>query len=147
MAKVDITDIAPGKGEVTIGDSIVEVRGLSLHVVADIIGKYPVILGYMQNGGVDDPLGLLASVPDAAIEIMAAGLGRATDAATLVILRDWEMPQQTSLLTGILNRTFRGSAGPFVRALLAAAAMGARAADRPGAGQISPSTSPVSSNG
>ena len=140
---VDIKDIAPGKGEVTIGEeSVVEIRGLSLHRVAEIVGRHPAILVFLQTGAVDDPLALLTSLPEASIEIMAAGVGQSGDEATIAALRGWEMSQQTDLLTGILERTFRGSAGPFVRMLLAAAARGAKVPPDPSANpQASPSSS------
>jgi hypothetical protein len=145
---VDIKDIAPGKGEVIIDDSVVEVRGLSLHRVAEIVGKHPAILAYLQTGSVDDPLALLTSLPDAALEIMAGGIGR-RDIPTIDILRDWELAQQTDLLTGVLARTFRGSAGPFVRTLLAAAARGAKGGQSSPSESVptSPPSSPEPSNG
>ncbi|MBR0687349.1 hypothetical protein JQ594_15565 [Bradyrhizobium manausense] len=143
MAKVDIRDIAPGKAEITIDDTVVEVRGLSLHRVAEIVGRYPAILGFLQTGGVEDPMALLTSLPDAAIEIMAAGVGQAGDEAAIAALREWELAQQTDLLTGVLGRTFRGSAGPFVRTLLAAAARGAKGL-QPGPSESAPISPPSS---
>jgi hypothetical protein len=122
---VDIREIAPGKGEVTIDDSVVEVRGLSLHVFAQVIAQYPAILSYIHGGVVDDPLVLLATIPDAAIAVMAAGIGHADDAEVVTVLRAWELAQQAKLLNGVLARTFRGAALPFVQTLMAAAARAA----------------------
>jgi hypothetical protein len=123
---VDIRQIVPGKGDVTIDDSIVEVRGLSLHAFADVIGQYPAVLSYLGvDGQVSDPLVLLATIPDAAIAIMAAGINKADDEEVITVLRGWEMAQQAELLTGVIARTLRGAALPFVQTLLAAAARAA----------------------
>ncbi|WP_050626700.1 hypothetical protein [Bradyrhizobium viridifuturi] len=127
---VDITAIAPSKIAVPVGDdALVEVRGLSMHRVADFIAKYPTLLTFLdKSGSVPDPIAILNSIPDAAIEIMAAGVGKDGDSEIASAIGGWELPQQTDLLTGVLSRTFSGTAGPFVQALLAAAARGAKGA-------------------
>ncbi|WP_375782914.1 hypothetical protein ACE10Z_23660 [Bradyrhizobium sp. Pha-3] len=146
MAVVDIRDILPGKGEVTIGESIVEVRGLSLHSFAETVAQFPEIIAYLDGGSISDPTALLASVPDAALALMACGIGKPGDAEIIGILKVWELPQQTDLLTGVLDRTFKGSARPFVQALLVAAVRAARSSSAQPQPETSAPSSQPSSN-
>jgi hypothetical protein len=146
VASVKITDIAPGKGDVTIDEHTVEVRGLSLHTLASIVQAYPSVLAYLETGKVDQPVELLTSIPDAAIAIMAAGVDRSDDQEVIGALRGWELSQQSDLLSGVIARTMRGSAGPFVQMLLAAVARGAKVDQADASGSTSPPASPESSN-
>ena len=144
---VSVVDIAPARGEVTIDEAVVEIRGLSLHIVADLIQRFPPLLAYLEKGAVDDPAALVASLPGAAIAIMAAGVGKPDDTEVKSALENWELSQQTDLLTGILARTFRGSAGPFVQTLLGAAVRSAKGRIDPPHASTMPPSSPPSSDG
>lgn len=144
MAVVSVLDIKPGKSEVIIGEFAVEIRGLSMHMISCIVEKFPAILAFVQTGKVDDPLALLTSLPAASVAIMAAGVDKPDDPMVFAVLSNWEMEQQVDLLTAVMGRTLQGSAGPFVKMLLATAARGVNAAQVPQTSE-STSTSPPNS--
>ena len=137
---MDLVSIAPATRTVALGRAAVEVSGLSLRRLTQLIVEYPDLLAF-AGGGTVDLLGLLARAPEMALAIFAVGVvGPAPrrrwriwrrEIAEGDLLRAFDAAatgQQLDILACIVELTFAGQRGaPFLRSVLAGVVPGATA--------------------
>jgi hypothetical protein len=137
----DLASIAPATRTVALGRAAVEVGGLSLRKLTQLVAAYPDLIGFVAGGKID-VVNLLARGPEMALAIFAVGLVgpaqrrfwqrgqlRMSDDKMLAAFDKAAAGQQIDAIDAIVDLTFRGErAGPFLTSLLAALEKGAAAA-------------------
>lgn len=149
---MDIVSIAPATRTAALGRAAVEVSGLSLRKLTQLIVEYPDLLAF-AGGGKVDLLGLLSRAPEMALAIFAVGVvGPARPRWWRLsqpmseedLLRAFDRAatgQQLDALADIVDMTFEGTRGtPFLRSVLAAAFKSA--SPSPDSPSQSPTTEP-----
>jgi hypothetical protein len=133
-------DIAPAT-ETVAG---VPVTGVTLHMVAGLMTKSPV-LGAMIAGGTVDAAQLAGAAPDAVTALVLAAIGRPGDAAAEEKFKGLPLGLQAQFLDAAIRATFPEGVGPFKETLLRlASALKVSAAD---AGDDAAAGSPAPSRG
>lgn len=131
---MDLASIAPATKTVALGSAAVEVTGLSLRKITQLIVKYPELLALAA--GKVELSSLIMSAPDSALAIFAlAVVGpsqphwwqrrgaslEATEDAMIQAFDDAATGQQLDVLATIVDLTFKGERGvPFLKSLLGA---------------------------
>lgn len=135
---MDIVSIAPATKTVALGSAAVEVSGLSLGKLAQVVRDYPQLVGF-ASGGKLDVGALLERGPEMALALFVAGLvGPAkpkrfwfggvewvkSDIDALIAAFDAAAAgQQIDILSVIVDLTFKGERGaPFLASVIAALA-------------------------
>jgi hypothetical protein len=127
---MDLQSIAATTKAVPFCGGTVDVIGLSLRKLTQLIVKYPELMTLV--GGNADIANLVTSSPEAALSIIALGTCDMTERDSKKLLKafdDAAVGEQIDLLGSIIDLTFAGQrAGPFLASL---AASGARADSLP----------------
>lgn len=131
---MDLQSIAPAFKTVPLGSGTVEITGLSLRKLTQLIVRYPDLLALAT--GKADLAGLLITAPLAVLEIFSLGVisptprwwqlrkrfgdeSEATEASLLKTFDDASTGQQIDILAQIFEFTFAGeSARPFLAGVL-----------------------------
>lgn len=119
MAK--LSDIIPSQHRVIIptseGEQEVDVRGLNLQDIANLMARYPEVIG--QFDGKLDALSILKLGPQVVAAIMAMACGAPNDAGAEQALLSLGLSKQAEILTIIVKETAPNGIGPFVELLKA----------------------------
>lgn len=125
---MDLQSIAPATKTVPLGSGTVEITGLSLRKLTQLIVRYPDLLALAA--GKADLASLLVMAPEAMLAIFSVGVVghtprwwkklRKTDEAELLrAFDDASTGQQIDILTAIFEFTFAGESGrPFLAGVL-----------------------------
>lgn len=122
-------DAVPTKGRVTIGETVVDVPGLSFSALAQLCERFP-DLSQLLNGGAG-PQQLVGMARSAVNAMIAAGCGFPGDEKAEAHANAFPADQQLALMTEIVRVTTRGGFGPFVERLVALASEGQSPAPAP----------------
>ena len=105
-----LLDLAKQTETVSIRGVSVEIRGLSLEIIARLMGRFPELLEAMDTRS----LAPLSKVSGGCIgAIIAAGCGMIGDEAAEDLAANLPMEEQLDLLAPILRFTMPGGVGPF----------------------------------
>lgn len=110
-----LLDIAPAAERVTIRGVKVDVRGLSLTDLRDLIARFPEVValfGKGINAGV-----IMKAGPGVVSAVIAAACGNPGDAKAEAIVAELPLGEQAEILNRVLKLTMPGGAGPFVELL------------------------------
>lgn len=130
---MDLQSIAPATRTVALHGAAVEVTGISLRKLTQLVGAYPELIGFLGAGGVD-VASLLVKGPEMALAIFALGLVgparkrfwqrralRISNDDLLAAFDDAAAGEQIDALADIVDLTLRGQRGrPFLQSLAAA---------------------------
>ncbi len=118
---MDLRSIAATTKAVPFCGGTVDVIGLSLRKLTQLIVRYPELMTLV--GGGDDIANLVTSSPEAALSIVALGTGDLSERDSKKMLKAFDeatVGQQIDLLGSIIELTFAGQrAGPFLASLAA----------------------------
>lgn len=119
-------DIAPAQHRVQIPSGAtevpVDVRGLTLQDVSDLMARFPDIAGAFSGGVEQDkivPL-ILRMGPEVIAAAIAYACGAANDPASEKIVAAWPIGTQAEILAIVVRLTAPKGAGPFVELMRAA---------------------------
>lgn len=113
---VGLVDIALAVVTVTAGEQKVPVTGVSVHGVANLIGRFPELRMLMTGKSVDAGR-LIELGPDVVVAIIAAGTGAPGDEPAEEAARRQPIEVQADFLEAILKVTLPGGLGPLVERL------------------------------
>ena len=113
---VGLVDIAPAVATVTVREQEVPVYGVSVHGIANLLGRFPELRMLMTGKSVDAER-LIELGPDAVVAIIAAGTGAPGDEPTEEAARREAIEVQADFLEAILKVTLPGGLGPLVERL------------------------------
>jgi hypothetical protein len=108
-----LLDIAVATEKVSLGETIIEVRGLDAGAIGDLVREYDELRAYFSGREVN-AAELFASAFRAVPAIISAGTGEPADHARKVPLE-----AQLTLVTAILKATMPRGVGPLVEAFAA----------------------------
>jgi len=128
---MDLASIAPATKTVALGSAAVEVTGLSLRKLTQLVVEYPSLLSFVA-GGTADFAEMLVGAPNMALAIFSLGVvGPARPRWRLAAIRISEdslltafdrasTGQQLEILATIVDITFKGGerAVPFLRSVI-----------------------------
>lgn len=113
-----LEDIAPAQRRVLIQDAEVDVRGLSLQDVSDLIARFPEVIAAFDKGVT--MAAVLKAGPPVVNAIIAAACGSPGNARAEQIAGELGVGLQAEILAYVLEATMPKGAGPFERLLKAA---------------------------
>src|SRR5690242_8734885 len=111
---VGLLDIAPPSEKVKIGNSEVEVIGLSGIAIANLLARFPEIVKLIDNGSMsaDNAIGMGGEIVAA---VIAAGCGYPGDKKAEEVAARYSLNYQVDFLEAIKRATFPNGLGPFVQ--------------------------------
>jgi hypothetical protein len=111
---MDLSTLLPTSKTVPIGSGTVDAKGISLRQIGPLLQRFPVLLAFL-SGQTIEPAELLSAAPDAAIAVMAAGIGAPGNVEAEMALDGFALGEQLDLLSIVMDLTLTGgSIGPFV---------------------------------
>jgi hypothetical protein len=143
---LNLADLAPMSENMTIGDNIVPIYGISAKAGLKIFERFPKILGMVTGEGFN--LGTFLTVaPDAVAAIIAAATGCPGDERSEEAAGDLGLEVQFDILEAIGRLTFTKGFAPFVERIMALAetansALSTRVPDMKSPPELKPSSPP-----
>ena len=114
-----LMDIAKSRKTVVVGETKVEVVGLSADAIAYLFERFPVIRELITGRAIDlAPADLVKLVPDAVSAIIACGCGYVGDSEAEDVARTIGLESQVDLIEAVMKLTAPGGVGPFVERLV-----------------------------
>lgn len=118
-----LLDIAPAAKRVMIptseGEAPVDVRGLSISDIRDLLARFPEVVGMLGSGKVK-PADVFKMGPDIVGAILATGCGLPGNEKAETLCKELGAGVQVEILTHIVKQTMPKGPGPFVELLKAA---------------------------
>lgn len=118
-----LLDIAPASKPVLVpsddGEVSVNVRGLSISDIRDLLARFPEVVGMLGSGKVK-PADVIRMGPDIVAAIIAAACGNPGHEKVEAFARELGAGVQVEILTATLKLTMPRGPGPFVELLKAA---------------------------
>lgn len=114
-----LLDIAPERSTVDVQGHTLEVRGVTVREIADLLRRFPGLRDLFAGG---DPAiqQLAGTMPELVAAVIASGLGQCGDAAHESAAEKLPAEAQAKLFGAILRLTMPGGVGPFVEELATA---------------------------
>lgn len=152
---VNIIDTGPLVRSIKIGEESVPLTGVSFENLVPMLDRFPELKRVLtpSRGEVDEAdfsfEGIVKLGPRIVAAILAAGMGKAGDAATEKMILGLGIGIQVKMLKEIVDMTFPDGLGPFVEDLRSLGLLGTAASGDGGKAQDtnSSSPSPSSTNG
>jgi hypothetical protein len=114
-----LLDIAPQRAGVEVLGHTLEVEGVTVRGIADLLRRFPELLKLF--GGGESPAGaIVAAAPDLVAAVIACGLGHMGDEEQEAAAARLPAEAQAELVGAILKLTMPSGVGPFVTKLAAA---------------------------
>lgn len=139
-----LLDIAPAAKRVMIptseGEAPVDVRGLSISDIRDLLARFPEVVGMLGSGKLK-VADVLKMGPDIVAAIMAAACGSPGSEQAEAFCKEMGAGIQAEILTHVIKLTMPRGPGPFVDLLKAAGldVTSLSAISLPKSGSVSPS--------
>jgi hypothetical protein len=114
-----LLDIAPQRTSVEVLGHTLEVGGVTVRGIADLLRRFPELLT-LFGGGASPAGAIVAAAPDLVAAVIACGLGHMGDAQQEAAAAQLPAEAQAELLGAILRLTMPSGVGPFVEKLVAA---------------------------
>jgi hypothetical protein len=119
-------DIAPAQRRVLVPagdgtDQPVDVRGLSLQDVSDLVARFPEVIGAFSGGMKNDQIlpAILKMGPAVIAAVIAYACGAANDEQAEKVVATWPIGTQAEILAIVVKQTAPRGVGPFVDLLKA----------------------------
>jgi hypothetical protein len=118
-----LLDIAPQRATVVVHGHALEVAGVTVRGIADLLQRFPELRQLFAGGDANGPGAieqLAATMPDLVAAAIASGLGHANDRAHEDAAAALPAEAQAKLFGAVLKLTMPSGIGPFVEELATA---------------------------
>lgn len=109
-----LLDIAPLSETISVGGKQIEVSGISIKNVANLLVRYPKLLDILLQRKTLDAKELVSLVPEATAAVIAIGVGRPSDKKFEAKAETLAIGDQIALVSAIIKFTLPGGFGPLV---------------------------------
>jgi hypothetical protein len=117
-----LRDLAGTAEKVTVRGQAIEVPGLSIDGIAQLLNRFDEVRGWLSGGAVDlSAEALVGTGPHLVAAVIAAGTGAPGDEQAEAVASDLAVGEQLALLEAIMRVSFPDGLGNFLNRLTAAA--------------------------
>ena len=119
-----LVDIAPIREKVTIAGVDLEIRGIGIDAIAQVLADFPDLQKFFKDAtaggaGAIDAMEILRRSPASAHALMAAAMGKLGDKEEIQAAAELPFGDQLSIVEATVRLSFPGGISPFVERLTA----------------------------